>query len=121
MALEVRLRVRNFVLNDIEARRIQRHLRSLGRRLAGWPDPRATLTISWHQEQRRMEARLRIRLGHLGPHLISRRSAETADHAVRLTIEDVKRQVERGRAPWRVEVRRRHIWPPHAALSDAGQ
>lgn len=103
MTLNTRVQVRDFALNEAETRRIQRHLRSLSRRLAESPDPVAVLLLDWHPDQRQVKARFRVRLGHLGGHFVSRTSAETADSAARLAIEDVKRQIERHMAHLRGE------------------
>ena len=110
MTLQTRVQVRGFVLNDVEERRIQRHLRLLGRRLVSSPDPVAVLILYWHPDQRQVKARMRVRLGHLGGHLVSRTTAETTDYAARLAIEDVKRQVERHMARLRGE--------PHARTAN---
>jgi len=93
--LTTRTILRDYTLNDLEARRVQRHLDKLGSRLAGWPDPVATLLLTGDPERQRVNARLRVRLGHLGGHLVGRDVAETADHAVRLVTEQIGRQFER--------------------------
>jgi ribosome-associated translation inhibitor RaiA len=93
--LTTRTILRDYTLNDLEAHRVQRHLDKLGSRLAGWPDPVATLLLTGDTARQQVGARLRVRLGHLGGHLVSRGSAETADHAVRLVTEQIERQFER--------------------------
>lgn len=103
MTLNTQVQVRGFVLNEAEERRIERQLRSLEPRLAGSPEPVADLILEWHPDQRTVDASLRMRLGHLGGHFISRTSAETADYATRLAVEDVKRQIERHMARLRGE------------------
>jgi len=63
----------------------------------------AALLIEWHADRRQVGVRLRVRLGHLGPHYLGRQVAGTADHAVRLATEDVTRQLARERARRRGE------------------
>ena len=46
MTLTTRTKLKDLTLNDLEARRIQRHLEGLNRRLAGWPDPVVTLQLA---------------------------------------------------------------------------
>lgn len=98
MTLTTRTKLKDLTLNDLEARRIQRHLEGLNRRLAGWPDPVVTLQLARRPAPGRVEARLRVRLGHLGGHLVAREAAGTADHAVRGAVEQVERQLARERA-----------------------
>ena len=95
MALTVQMTVNGTTLNALEERRIQRRLDHLSRRLRDWPDPVVLLNLNWHADARQAEARLRLRFGHLGPHLISVRTAETADKAVRLAAAGMVRQLER--------------------------
>jgi ribosome-associated translation inhibitor RaiA len=111
MALTTRTKRTDVSLNDLEARRIQRHVQDLERRLAGWPDPVATLQLAGRPAPRGVEARLRVRLGHLGGHLVARETAETADHAVRQVVEQVVRQLARERAR---RNRRDQPWPVQA-------
>lgn len=103
MTINTQVQVRGFVLNEAEERRIERQLRSLEPRLAGSPEPVADLILEWHPDQRTVDASLRLRLGHLGGYFVSRTSAETADYAARLAVEDVKRQIERHMARLRGE------------------
>jgi ribosome-associated translation inhibitor RaiA len=95
MDLITRTTVRDYSLNDLEARRIRRRLVALGRRLANRPDPIATLLLTGDARRNRVSARLRVRLGHLGGHLVGRKTGETADHAVRLASEQIERQFRR--------------------------
>ena len=71
MALTTEITVNGMALNALEERRVQRQLDRLGTRLQDWPDPTLLLNLDWRAEARQAEARLRVRLGHLGPHLIS--------------------------------------------------
>lgn len=95
MAMEIKLQVQGFVLNQAEVRRIRRQVRSLAPRLAGWPDPKLNLTLAWDATYCRVDASLRLQLGHLGAHLIARDSAETADLVARVVVENIKRQLEK--------------------------
>lgn len=103
MALETKLDVHNLVLSNDEDRRIRQHLAGLERRLIHRPDPTAVLQLEEHTARRQVQADLRVRLGPLGPQLISHQAAPTADHAVRLAVEDIKRQLERRTARQRGE------------------
>lgn len=103
MALEIELQVEGFALDGAEERRIRRQLAGLEKRLAHRPEPRAALVLEHHAGRREVEADLRVKLGPLGSHLISRRAAGTADQAARLAVEDVERQLERQDAAQRGE------------------
>ncbi len=119
MTLNTQVQVRGFVLNDAEERRIERQLRSLEPRLAGSPEPVADLILEWHPDQRTVDTTLRVRLGHLGGHFVSRTSAETADYATRLAVDDVKRQIERHMARLRGEPEFGQVSPPSAPTPEA--
>lgn len=95
MPLTTKLDLRHITLEATEERRISHHLETLGRRLVHRPEPIAVLALTGRTGPRRVEADLRVELGPLGMHLISHQHAETADHAVRLAVEDVERQLER--------------------------
>lgn len=103
MALNTTLTLKNLVLDKTEERRIRRHLEQLERRLVHHPDPEATLVLESFPARRQVEVDLRVQLGPLGSHLISHQVAETPDHAVRLAVEDVERQLERRLAQQRGE------------------
>ena len=90
-------------LTPDEQRRIEHQLEALERRLVHHPEPTVKLEIELHPDQRQLGADLRLQLGPLGPHLISHQSAETADRAVRLAVEDLERQLERRLARQRGE------------------
>jgi hypothetical protein len=106
MSLTTRTKMKDLTLNDLEARRIRRQFEGLNRQLAGWPDPIATLQLDGRSAPRSVEARLRVRLGHLGGHLVARETGETADQAVRQVVDQVVRQLARARS------RRRHDSEP---------
>jgi ribosome-associated translation inhibitor RaiA len=89
--------------NSIEEQRIRRQLAGLDKRLVHHPEPSIVLVLDHSPEQRRVEADLRLQLGPLGGHLVSRKAAETADQAVRLAVEAIERQLERRTAGQRGE------------------
>ncbi len=103
MTLEAKLDVHGFTLTDEEERRIRHQLGSLERRLSQRPEPTARLALERHVARRQVEVDLRVELGPLGPTLISHQLAEMPDHAVRLAVEDVERQLERHVASQRGE------------------
>src|SRR4051794_37889567 len=69
------------VATAIDEQRIRHQLAGLEKRLEHHPEPSITLVLHRFPEQRRVEADLRLQLGPLGAHLISRKSAETTDRA----------------------------------------
>jgi ribosome-associated translation inhibitor RaiA len=95
MALSVEIHHRGSTLEPIEQRRIERQLRSLERRMANFPDPRAELALAPAAQQRLVRVDLRVALGPHGGHLVSHQEAETADLATKRAVDDVKRQLER--------------------------
>lgn len=103
MALQSSVQIKGFELNEAESRRVLHQLEALERRLVHRPEPSAVLVLKRHAGQRAIEASLRVELGPLGPHLVSHQRAETADHATRLAVEDVERQLERQIAAQRGE------------------
>ncbi|HLH21133.1 MAG TPA: hypothetical protein VK066_01320 [Chloroflexota bacterium] len=103
MVATTRIKIRGLALNDLEARRIERQLRALGQRLESAPDPLITLLLDRPGGRTDVSARLRVRLGHLGGHLVSRETGTTADQAVRGAVARISRQLERQRANQRGE------------------
>lgn len=103
MTVQTTIELGNTLLNQIEKDRLQRQLGALERRLAHYPESSIDATFEAHPAHRQVEVKLQVRLGRLGAHLISRRSAETADRAVHLAVEDVERQLERHLAGQRGE------------------
>jgi hypothetical protein len=112
MVTEPRIQVRDFALNAIEEKQIQRLLEQLQRRMEPYGEPVIKLVLDWHPDQRLVRTRMRVQLGHLGPHLTSAQSAETADRSVRQAVATIERQFERrlatrrGEASWGVPSRR---------------
>ena len=95
MAISLRTKVGGLTLNDLEARRIERHLQRLEPYLGTWPDPVVTLHLAPRPDPPGVTARIRARDGHLGGHLVSSVSGETADRAVHGALAQLLRQVER--------------------------
>jgi ribosome-associated translation inhibitor RaiA len=95
MTLQRTIETRRCALNAAEQGRIDRQLGILERRLVNYAEPVATLILEEHEAQRRVTADLRLELGHRAATLISHQSAETADVAVRLAVDDIARQLER--------------------------
>ena len=75
--------------------RIQRHIAGLERRLGKFKNPQGRLTIKDRPTERRHTADLVLELGVDGVQLVSHDAGESAEHAARLAIEDVERQLER--------------------------
>jgi ribosome-associated translation inhibitor RaiA len=103
MPLNLVFELGKVALSAAEEDRVRHQLQTLERRLAHFPNPTAELALEAHPAQRRMEVKLRVRLGPLGGHLISQQAAETVDRAVHLAVEDLERQLERRLAQQRGE------------------
>jgi hypothetical protein len=95
MSLDIQLHASGVDLGTDRADKIIRKVHTLDARLEHFPSPLATVRLRDHQDQRRVEVDLRVELGPHGPSLISHQGAETPDHAVRLAVEDIERQLER--------------------------
>src|SRR5680860_1279724 len=93
--MEVQLHKRGITLTRLEEERIQRHTKSLEKRIEKFPDPRLELAIEDQAPHRGVRVDLRLALGPLGGHLISHQEGQGADVAVKAAINDVKRQLER--------------------------
>jgi hypothetical protein len=109
-----------FILDEVEARRINHQLAALGDRLAVRPDARVLLRLREYPAQRRFTADLRVQLGPLGAHLVSRQDGSLPGQAARRAVDDVERQLERkvagqrGDPSFGVPSRRRPPPPPGA-------
>lgn len=82
-------------LSPDSERRIQRHIAGLERRLVNFHNPLGRLTIRDRPTERRHTADLVLELGVDRVELVSHHAGESAEHAARLAIEDVERQLER--------------------------
>ena len=76
-------------------KRIQRHLNGLEKRLANFHNANVHLTIRDRPTERRHTADAVVALGVDGVELASHHSGESAEHAARLAIEDIERQLEK--------------------------
>jgi ribosome-associated translation inhibitor RaiA len=103
MPLKTILELGDVALTEVEERRIRRKLETLGRRLTHHPEPIAEVVLDAHPARQQVEAKVRVRLGPLGGHLVSLQAAGTADRAVRLAIGDLERQLDRRLAGQRGE------------------
>lgn len=101
MTLHTVVKACRFNLSPALEQRIERRLATLGQRLGHWPEPEVVVTLTSQSLQRRVEADLRVQLDPLRPYLVSHQAAETADGAVRMGVEDMKRQLDRKRAAQR--------------------
>ena len=103
MAFKLRLKIDGLNLNDLEIRRIRRHLERLGDRLTRWSDPMVAVVLGSRPNPPGVTARIRLRAGHLGEHLIGNQSSDTADEAVQGALSQILRQLERQDANQRGE------------------
>jgi ribosome-associated translation inhibitor RaiA len=82
-------------LSQDSEKRIQRHIAGLERRLVNFPTALISLTVRDRSTERRHTVDLRVTPGVDGDVLVSHQSGESAEHATRLAVEDVERQLER--------------------------
>jgi ribosome-associated translation inhibitor RaiA len=82
-------------LSPDSEKRIQRHIAGLERRLVNFANPLISITIKDRVTERRHTADIRLQLGVDGVELLSHNEGESAEHAARLAIEDIERQLER--------------------------
>jgi len=82
-------------LSQDSEKRIQRHIAGLERRLVNFPTALISLTVRDRATERRHTVDLRVNLGVDGDVLVSHQSGDSAEHATRLAVEDVQRQLER--------------------------
>lgn len=112
MALDIQIHTGNYRLTPAAERRILRHLKSIEQRVTHFADPVARLRIGEQRLPRLVQVDLRVALGPREADLISHQAAETPDHAVRMAVEDIERQLERkisqlrGEESWGVPSRR---------------
>lgn len=82
-------------LSQDSEKRIQRHVAGLERRLVNFPTALISLTVRDRATERRHTVDLRVNVGVDGDVLVSHQSGDSAEHATRLAVEDVERQLER--------------------------
>jgi ribosome-associated translation inhibitor RaiA len=82
-------------LTEVEQKRIDRSLEGIGKRLANFTNPSIDLTLASSQQPGSINATLRVVLGVRDTTLRSSETSRTADHAVKLACDDIKRQLEK--------------------------
>jgi ribosome-associated translation inhibitor RaiA len=82
-------------LTDIEQKRIDRSLESLAKRLEKFTNPRIDLVLEKAKLAGSVDAALTVVLGVRDTTLRSTETSRTADHAVKLACDDIKKQLER--------------------------
>lgn len=95
MAVQPTITNRAAELTPVEQKRIDHSLESLAKRLKNFSNPSIDLTLAPAKQAGSVDATLRVVLGVRDTVLRSTETSRTADHAVKLACEDVKRQLER--------------------------
>lgn len=90
-------------LTDLEQKRIDRSLESIGKRLTKFVNPTIDLTLANAKQAGSVDATLRVVLGVRDTVLRSTETSRTADHAVKLACDDIKKQLEKTVADLRGE------------------
>lgn len=103
MSFTIRLDRGNVALTAAEEDKLLRKLDGLEQRLQHHPAPSAVIALEQHALTRQVDVDLRVQLSPLGSHLVSRQSADTIDHALRLAIKEIERQLERNHGKQRGE------------------
>ncbi len=88
-------------LSDVEQKRIDRSLEGIAKRLASFTNPSIDVTISPSKQPASVDASMRVVLGVRDTVLRSTETSRTADHAVKLACDDIKRQLEKTMADLR--------------------
>jgi ribosome-associated translation inhibitor RaiA len=95
MAVASTITNRSGELTEVEQKRIDRSLDSLKKRLTHFANPSIELAIEKAELAGSVDATLRVVLGVRDTVLRSKQTSRTADHAVKLACDDIKRQLER--------------------------
>ncbi len=82
-------------LSEVEQKRIDRSLDSLAKRLEKFSNPEIDLTIEKAKLAGSIDATVKVVLGVRDTTLRSTETSRTADHAVKLACDDIKKQLER--------------------------
>ena len=90
-------------LTEVEQKRIDHSLESIGKRLANFTNPSIDLTLAKATQAGSVDATLRVVLGVRDTTLRSTETSRTVDHAVKLACDDVKKQLEKTVAELRGE------------------
>jgi hypothetical protein len=88
-------------LSEVEQKRIDHSLDVIGKRLANFTNPSIDLTLAKSIQPGSVDATLRVVLGVRDTTLRSTETSRTADHAVKLACDDVKKQLEKAVAELR--------------------
>ncbi len=88
-------------LTEVEQKRIDHSLEAIGKRLANFSNPSIDLTLANSKEAGSIDATLRVGLGVRDIILRSTDTSRTADHAVKLACDDIKKQLEKAVAELR--------------------
>lgn len=95
MALNVQYHAHDVTIDPETKARFERLFANLDKRLVHISEPQATARIREVGNPREFSIDLRVELGSHAGELISHKSAPSADHAMRLAIGDIERQLER--------------------------
>lgn len=95
MTLNVRIHADGFDLKPEVGERIEHMLDRLDQRIAHFSEPKAVVRLREEGTPKLTAVDLRVELGSHAGELVSHQTAPTADHAMRLALEDVERQLER--------------------------
>lgn len=95
MAVSPTIINRSGELTDIEQKRIEHSLDSLAKRLDKFNNAEIDLALDKAKQQGSVDATLKVVLGVRDTILRSAETSRTADHAVKLACDDVKKQLER--------------------------
>lgn len=88
-------------LTDVEQKRIDRSLEAIGKRLANFTNPSIDLTLANGKQPGSVDATLIVVLGVRDTTLRATETSRTADHAVKLVCDDIKKQLEKAVADLR--------------------
>ena len=92
--MEIKIETKGLELTTSQRDRINHQLNELAVRLETRANPVATIELIAFPERRTVEVDCRVHLEPLGAHLVSHREADTVEHAVRLALEDIDRELE---------------------------
>jgi ribosome-associated translation inhibitor RaiA len=95
MAMTPTIVNRSRALTEVEQKRIGHSLDSIARRLSNFTNPTIDLTLATSERPGSIDATVRVMLGVRGTTLRSTETASTADHAVKLACDDIKKQLEK--------------------------
>lgn len=82
-------------LTDVEQKRIDHSLEGISKRLVKFNNPSIDLTLTESRQPGSVDASLRVVLGVRDTTLRSTETAKTADQAVKLACDDIKKQLEK--------------------------